>query len=96
MEALAAGLPVVAVDATGTRDIIDDGKQGFLVPNEAEALAKSITELFDNPSLMKKFQRHALRKARTFDLKLQTKKLIGVYEQAIQDKAHEQYVAIEE
>jgi len=95
MEALAAGLPIVAVDGTGTRDIIDDGKQGFLVPNEAEALAKSINELFDSPAMMKKFQRNALKKAKTFDLKDQATKLIEVYQQAIQDKASEHYVAIE-
>jgi glycosyltransferase involved in cell wall biosynthesis len=95
MEALAAGLPIVAVDGTGTRDIIDDGKQGFLVPNDAEALAKSINELFDSPAMMKKFQRNALKKAKTFDLKDQATKLIEVYQQAIQDKASEHYVAIE-
>lgn len=95
MEALAAGLPIVAVDGTGTRDIIDDGQQGFLVPNEAEALAKSINELFDSPSMMKKFRRNALKKAKTFDLKDQATKLIEVYEQAIQDKANEHSVAIE-
>jgi 1,2-diacylglycerol 3-alpha-glucosyltransferase len=96
MEALAAGLPVVAVDAIGTRDIIDDGKQGFLVPNEAEALAKSIHEVFDSPDLMKKFRRGAIRKARTFDLKHQAKKLVEVYEQAIQDKAHDHHVTVTE
>lgn len=31
LEAMAAGTPVLAVDATGTRDIVVDGKNGYLV-----------------------------------------------------------------
>ena len=45
MEAMAAGLPVVAVDASGTRDIVDNGEQGFLVRNDADALSESIKQL---------------------------------------------------
>jgi 1,2-diacylglycerol 3-alpha-glucosyltransferase len=96
MEAMAAGLPVVAVNGSGTRDIVDEGKQGFLVPNSATALAKSIDQMLDSPSLMKKFKRNALTKARTFDVETQAARLIEVYKQAIEDKKHERYVTIQE
>jgi len=96
MEAMAAGLPVVAVNGSGTCDIIDEGKQGFLVPNNATALAKSINELLGSPTLMKKFRRNALAKAKTFDVEVQAARLVDVYKQAIQDKAREQYVTIQE
>jgi glycosyltransferase involved in cell wall biosynthesis len=95
MEALAAGLPVVAVDASGTRDIVEDGKQGFLVPNDPDALADAINRLLDSPEIMKKFQRNALRRARTFDMKNCTKELLKVYKQAIEDKAAGRSVTIE-
>jgi 1,2-diacylglycerol 3-alpha-glucosyltransferase len=95
MEAMAAGLPVVAVDASGTRDIVDDGKQGFLVENDSTALANSIERLLDSPTLMKKFKKNALHKAKTFDVKYQAERLVDVYKQAIQDKANERYVVIE-
>jgi glycosyltransferase involved in cell wall biosynthesis len=95
MEAMAAGLPVVAVNGSGTSDIVEDGKQGFLVPNSASALAKALDEVLSSPSLMKRFQRNALRKSKTFDVEVQTKKLLDVYQQAIQDKAHERYVTIQ-
>ncbi|MFT3894482.1 MAG: glycosyltransferase [Anaerolineales bacterium] len=95
MEAMAAGLPVVAVDGSGTRDIVEEGKQGFLVPNDAAALAKSINQVLDSPSLMKKFKRHSLIKAKTFDVETQATRLVELYKQAIEDKANERYVTIE-
>lgn len=96
MEAMAAGLPVVAVDASGTRDIVEDGKQGYLVRNDAAVLAKSIMRMLASPDRMRKFKSNALKKARTFDAKNCTKQLVDVYKQAIQDRADEQFVNIEE
>jgi 1,2-diacylglycerol 3-alpha-glucosyltransferase len=95
MEAMAAGLPVVAVDASGTRDIVEDGRQGYLVPNDPDALAESINRLLDAPEKRKKFHRNALKRAQTFAMKSCAKQLINVYEQAIEDKAAERYVTIE-
>ena len=45
MEALAAGLPVVAVNASGTRDVVENVRQGFLVENDPQALANAIEKL---------------------------------------------------
>lgn len=95
MEALAAGLPVVAVDASGTRDIVDDGEQGYLVSNDSGALAESISRLLDSPESMEKFRSNALKKAREFDVKNCAKQLVGVYEQAARDRKDGQYVGIE-
>lgn len=96
MEAMAAGLPVVAVDASGTRDIVDNGEQGFLVRNDADDLAASIKRLLNSPEKMRRFSINALKKAKTFDVKYLAKKLTGVYEQAIQDKQDQQNVSIVE
>jgi len=95
LEAMAAGLPVVAVDASGTRDIVDDGVQGFLVPNDADALAASIKQLVESPEKMRSFSIKSLEKARAFDIKNLAKDLVHVYEQAIQDKRNEQHVSLE-
>lgn len=94
MEAMAAGLPIVAVDGSGTRDIVDHGQQGFLVENDVDALANGIRELLSDPQRMKKFSHHALEKANTFNADELGKKLVDVYEQAIQDKKENQFVTL--
>jgi 1,2-diacylglycerol 3-alpha-glucosyltransferase len=94
IEAMAAGLPVVAVDGSGTRDIVEHGKQGYLVENDADALAKGLHQLLSDPGQMKRFRHNALKKAKTFDVDLLSKQMISVYEQAIQDKKADQSVTL--
>ncbi|HKY54944.1 MAG TPA: glycosyltransferase family 4 protein [Anaerolineales bacterium] len=66
MEAMAAGLPVIASKVDGIKDLITDGMNGLLVPSEdAEALAKSILQLIDNAEMRKRIaaagQAHVLQ-----------------------------------
>lgn len=50
IEAMAAGKPVVATDAGATREIIEDGTHGFLVPaGDAQALATAIVSVLTHP-----------------------------------------------
>ena len=53
IEAMACGVPCVAFDCPcGPRDIIQDGKNGFLVkPQDTEELAKSLERLIENKEL---------------------------------------------
>ena len=94
LEAMAAGLPVVAVEASGTRDILKHGQQGYLVENSPEALAAAIKRLLSNPERMQKFAQAAYKKAQSFNIENLTGKLLDVYEQAIRDKKKNRYVAV--
>jgi glycosyltransferase involved in cell wall biosynthesis len=94
IEAMAAGLPVIAVDGSGTRDIVEHGKQGFLVKNDVAVLAKGIQRLLSDPQRMKRFSNQALKKAKTFDINQLSKQLVSVYEQAIEDKKANQSVTL--
>lgn len=52
LEAMAAGVPVVAARATGAIDLIDEGKTGFLVPpRDVDAYADAIAKLAQDPAL---------------------------------------------
>jgi glycosyltransferase involved in cell wall biosynthesis len=56
VEAMAAGVPVVATASEGAREIIDDGRSGRLVPiGDIASLAKAINELMTDEN-----QRHVL------------------------------------
>jgi glycosyltransferase involved in cell wall biosynthesis len=51
VEAMAAGLPVVAAASEGALEIIEDGHSGKLVPlDDAESLAQAINDLLDDPA----------------------------------------------
>jgi glycosyltransferase involved in cell wall biosynthesis len=94
LEAMAAGLPVAAVNGSGTQDIVEDGEQGFLVPNDPNALADGIVKLIENPDMTDRFKSAALQKAHEYDNKQLARRMLQVYEQAIKDKKDGQYVTV--
>ena len=52
IEALAAGVPVVATAAGGTAAVVDDGETGYLTAvGDVEALARHLQRLRDDPAL---------------------------------------------
>ena len=60
LEAKACGLPMVSFDVTtGPREIIEDGRDGYLVPTyDLEQMAARIEELIDNLELRIRFSAH--------------------------------------
>ena len=62
MEAMALGLPCISADCRpgGARTLIDDGKNGFIVPvRDVEALAGKMSYLLDNPDVAERVAREA-------------------------------------
>ena len=56
LEAMAAGLPVVATNIGGVKEIVSDGKTGFLVePGDSNALAEKIKKLLEDRKMRKDF-----------------------------------------
>lgn len=58
VEGMRAGLPVVAADAGGPAEIIEDGRTGLLVPpRDPAALAAALRRLLDEPGLAEELGR---------------------------------------
>ncbi|MDR7418897.1 MAG: glycosyltransferase family 4 protein [Armatimonadota bacterium] len=56
VEAAAMGLPMVLTDIRGCREVVDDGRNGFLVPaRDARALAAAILRLAGDAALRRRF-----------------------------------------
>lgn len=60
LEAMANGLPVIASDVDGIRDVVVDGKTGVLVPaGDSNAMAQAIAKLVDDPELRRRLAKAA-------------------------------------
>ena len=69
VEAMAAGLPIVAASSEGAKEIIEDGVSGKLVPvDDAESLAAAIKDLLDDPAERSRLARNAQIAAQRFSL----------------------------
>ena len=85
VEAMAAGLPIVATASEGAVEIIDDGATGKLVPvKDHEALAQAIEDLLDDPLERARLGRNASLAARErFSLKRMAADTERVYREVL-------------
>jgi len=61
LEAMASGCPVIGSNVGGIPDIITDGGNGFLVPEQRpDILAEKIVRIFTDTELQEKFRRNGL------------------------------------
>ncbi len=66
LSAMASGLPIVAFDIEGVRELIDEEEQLLLVPpREADALAESLLRLLSDLELRRRLSASARRQAET-------------------------------
>ncbi|MFC3050515.1 glycosyltransferase family 4 protein [Kordiimonas pumila] len=67
LEAMASGLPCICADATGSRSLVEHGKNGYLVePSDISGFALRIAELINNPALRTEMASASLQKGRGF------------------------------
>lgn len=82
-EALAAGTPVVAVDAPGVRDVLNRGKGGYLVPEEVTPFSKKVLSLLEDEELLAQKSKEAREVAEKFSAKTMAGKLLESYEEVM-------------
>lgn len=80
VEAMNAGLPVVATKVGGIPDVVPDGKAGFLVePDNIDEMAERLRQLIDDNLLRKQFGEYGRKWAKQFDLKDQIFTFLHLY-----------------
>lgn len=84
MESMALGVPVIGADARGTRDLLASGA-GIIVPvGDAEALARAMRYLLDNPEEAHKMGERGLEAIRSYDLRHILKMHEKLYAEALE------------
>lgn len=67
LEAMSFGLPVITTNHTGGPDVIEDGKEGFIVPiRSPELMAEKIEYLMNNPEICWQMGLAAQKKVENF------------------------------
>ncbi len=89
MEASAMGLPVVATDVRGCRQVVVDGRTGHLVaPRDAGALTAAVSRLVDDPGWRRRLGAAARERAlSTFDESRVIATTLEVYERLLRRRA---------
>ena len=69
LEAMATAMPIIATDIPGTNELIDNDRNGILIPcDDHEALGNAILRIRDNPDLRESLGQSALQTLSDLDL----------------------------
>lgn len=91
MEAAASGLPVIATDIRGCREVVEDGNNGYLIPVlDPEAISSAIRRLGSNSALRIGMGRAGRTRAREhFDEARLVRRVLSTYRRIARRKGFE-------
>ncbi len=69
LEAMASGLPIVATDVPGNRELVDDGANGTKAPlGDADQIARAISQILTNDDLYLRLSAGSIEKSGEFSI----------------------------
>lgn len=83
LEAFAGGSPVIALDATGVSDLVVDGVNGFLCPENMEVFVGKILDFLTDNGLASTLSQGALLSAEEYREEAVAQKAAGLYNRII-------------
>ncbi|TCD46976.1 N-acetyl-alpha-D-glucosaminyl L-malate synthase BshA [Chlorobium sp. N1] len=86
LEAMACGVPVVATDAGGFPEFIENGRHGFLCrPGDVETMTRRAVELLSDPVRLEAFAGASEEQARRFETPLQVDRYEAFYRELLEE-----------
>jgi glycosyltransferase involved in cell wall biosynthesis len=80
LEAMAAGIPVIASNVDGIKEVVVDGESGILVPpKNSDAIADAVFKIIEQPQLASNLVEEGLLRAKLFDVNSHLKNLENFY-----------------
>lgn len=94
LEGMAAGKPVITTDMKSFKEILEDGKEGFLVKyGDSDAMAKKILDLASNKELRESVGLAARKRSMNYSWEKVTERVISFYKEC-HKKALSKYTVI--
>ena len=84
MEAMAAGIPIIAVDALGPGDIIEHEKTGLLTEDDPAEFAQAIVRVLQNKKLASALAANAKNEAVKYSAQETAKRQLALYESVLE------------
>ena len=83
IEAIASGLPLVAVQDEAFEGMLDDGMNGYAVPLDVKKYADVLADLLPDRERLKRFCAHSMMLSEKYSIEAQVKALEKLYTEAI-------------
>lgn len=83
LESLAFGVPTIALEKSNLRDIIENGKNGFLTEASLESFSRQITDTLNDESMLRMLSKNAELSSKNYDIKSISRKLLSLYQSLI-------------
>lgn len=86
VEAMACGVPVVAVRSGGMPEIVRDGQDGFLATTgDIAGIADAITKIIKDEGLWSRFAQSAMERANSFSITSHVKNVLSVFDETLKN-----------
>jgi 1,2-diacylglycerol 3-alpha-glucosyltransferase len=91
-EAMAAGTPVIALDASGAREVVEDGRNGRLLSESAsqQSFARAIYSFTEDATRAKEWHREALNTATRFSRESSADRMVHLYQSVLGYRSDQQ------
>jgi len=85
LEALASGLPCIAFDSGGVKDVLGDGRGILVEPENVNALSSAITNLINDREMYCKLSENGIVFSQNFHWEIIAKQVVEIYKNVLQN-----------